>query len=135
MLGKAALAMLEDTKVNMTVGDLPEGTMARYELGPRNITVGDRLLGFTPHVATMLLLHEAMHAQQHMTGEPSGCVDREVEAYQWGSKLWRAWFGKDGKVPPGDDIEAQFTGAVQADNNGTLRPIITERYRSQCAGR
>jgi hypothetical protein len=134
-LGKAALAMLEDTKVNLTVGDLPESTMARYELVPRNITVSERLLGFTPHVASMLLLHEAMHAQQHQTGEPSGCVDREVEAYQWGSRLWRAWFGTDGKVPPGDDIEAQFTGAVQADNKGTLRAIVTERYRAQCAGR
>ncbi|MFN8634038.1 MAG: hypothetical protein U0893_09300 [Chloroflexota bacterium] len=134
-LGQSALAMLDDTQVNLVVGDLPEGTMAAYELAGRRIIVGDVLLGFTPHVATMLLLHEGLHAQQHKTGDPPGCVDREVAAYQWGSRLWRAWFGQNGKDPPGDEIEAQFTGLVRAENAGRLRDIVTERYRVQCQGR
>jgi hypothetical protein len=82
-VGRAILDMIEQTKVNLEVAPLTEANAARFVPFRRTVTVDERLMTFTPHVATTLLLHEIAHAQQEMTGEPHGCIDREYDAVMW----------------------------------------------------
>jgi hypothetical protein len=125
--------MIAETNVNLEVAPLPERSAARFNGYRRVIYVDERLMTFTPHVATTLLLHEIVHAHQELVGQPRACFDRELDAARWDARLWRAWFGPEGKQPPGDEIEAEFTAAVMLDNQGRLRDAVEQIYREQCA--
>jgi hypothetical protein len=88
---------------------------------------------YTPHVATMLLLHELVHAHQERVGYVRGCFERELDAVRWQNRLWRAWFGPSGKNPPGDDVEAMFTVRVRLEESGRLDEAVRTVYQEQCA--
>lgn len=134
-IGRAILDMIEETHVNLEVTSLPEVTAARFSPYHRAIYVDERLMTYTPHVATMLLLHEIVHAHQELKGLPRSCIERELDTATWESRLWRAWFGPEGKQPPGDEIEAEFSAIVQIENQGRLREAIEDLYHEQCADR
>lgn len=134
-IGRAILSMIDETQVNLAVRPLQEPIAAQFRDFARVVYVDERLMTYTPHVGTTLLLHEIVHAHQALVGEPRACVDAEVDAARWEARLWRAWFGPDGKQAPGDDIEKYLTGVVTLDNNGRLREAIEAAYHEQCAGR
>jgi hypothetical protein len=134
-IGRALLEMIAATQVNLTVGPLPSSTAARFTTFQQAIVVDEVLMTYTPHVATMLLLHEVVHANQQRIGQPARCVDRETEAAMWQARLWRAWFGPEGKQPPGDDVESIFSTIVRLDNRGRLRDAVETVYHDSCSGR
>ena len=134
-IGTAILEMLEATNVNLEVVPLLDGNAARFGTFERVVQVDERLMTFTPHVATMLLMHEIVHAHQERTGHVRGCFDRELDAVTWENRLWRAWFGPGGKDPPGDDIERLFTYTVRLEERGQLEEAVKVVYQEQCFGR
>jgi hypothetical protein len=134
-IGQAMLDMVAEAKVNLEVGPLPPKIGAKFSDFRRTIVVDEVLMTYTPHVATILLLHEIVHAQQEWAGQPRTCFEREVEAVSLQNRLWRAWFGPNGKQPPGDPIEAELSAAVVIENQGRLREVVERIYAEQCAGR
>ena len=132
-IGRAIFEMIEATNVHLEVAPLQDMTAARFLAYRRVMEVDERLMTYTPYVATMLLLHEIVHAHQERIGQPSGCFEREVDAVKWQTRLWRAWFGPNGKIPPGDQIETNFTVRVRLENAGQLEQAVREVYREQCA--
>ena len=134
-IGRAILHMIGETQVNLEVAPPPpESTAARSYAHRRVIYVDEHLMTYTPHVATMLLLPEIVHAHQERAGLPRSCIERELDTAKWEGRLWRAWFGPEGKQPPGDEIEAEFTATVALDNQGRLREAIEGLCGDQCAG-
>jgi hypothetical protein len=133
-IGRAILEMVAETQVNLEVGPLPEWTAARFYVRRRVIVVDERLMTYTPHVATMILLHELVHAHQELAGRPRSCIERELDTAECESRLWRAWFGPEGKHPPETRSRRSITAAVMLDNQGRLREAIEELSGDQCAG-
>jgi hypothetical protein len=136
-VGRSIESMFAESKVDLLVHRLPEAVGGVYVPREHFIVVDDRLVTYTPHVVTMILVHELVHAHQEVTGTPTDCFQRESEAYAWQARLWRAWFGEAGKQPPGDDVERGFNSILAVDNRGELRAVIerSPHYRRQCAGR
>ena len=75
-IGRAILDMIAESNVNLEVVPLPEPYGARFNSYWRAVYVDERLMTYTPHVATMLLLHEIVHAHQERIGQPRTCVER-----------------------------------------------------------
>lgn len=136
-VGQAFQSMLLESKVDLLVHSLPSTVGGVYVPRDHFIVIDERLVTFTPHVVTMILIHEINHAYQEVVGVPRNCFEREIEAYTWQARLWRAWFGQGGKQPPGDDIEANFNTVLAVDNQGLLRATIERSpgYQEQCRGR
>jgi hypothetical protein len=136
-VGRSIESMYAESKVDLLVHRLPEAVGGVYVPREHFIVVDDRLVTYTPHVVTMILIHELAHAHQEVTGTPADCFQREADAYALQARLWRAWFGEPGKQPPGDDVERGFNSILAVDNRGELRTVIerSPHYRRQCAGR